>query len=315
MDSSFSIQILGNGSASPNILRSPSAQWIQVEHQYWLMDCGEGTQFRLLEEGLKKSKLNGIIISHLHGDHYFGLFGLLTSMSLGNRQTPLTIIAPARLKAMLDILLNQGGYTLSFEINFIETDEVKSKVRIFEDDYFSIDAFPLEHRIHCCGFKFSFNKTFYHLKPAVLEELDIPVSQYKAIAAGKDFTKENGTIVKNETLTNKEVVHKSYAYCSDTRYFDLLSTYVQHVDLLYHESTFSEENMERALQTFHSTAMQAALVAKNAGVKNLIIGHFSARYTDLAFLLNEAQSVFETTAIAEESKVFEIENSQKLHFV
>lgn len=315
MDSSFSIHILGNGSASPNILRSPSAQWIQVEHQNWLMDCGEGTQFRLLEQGLKKSKLNGVIISHLHGDHYFGLFGLLTSMSLGNRNTPLTLIAPTRLKAMLDMLLNQGGYTLSFEINFIATDDVKSMESIYQDDYFSIDAFPLQHRIHCCGFKFSFNKTFYHLKPAILKELNIPVAHYKTIASGNDYKMDDETLVKNETLTIKEVVNKSYAYCSDTRYFEMLSSYVQDVDLLYHESTFSEDNMERALQTFHSTAMQAALVAKNANVGKLIIGHFSARYTDLDFLLDEAQSVFEATEIAEESKIFEIEHSQKTQFV
>jgi len=310
VDSIFSIQILGNGSASPNILRSPSAQWIQVEQQHWLMDCGEGTQFRLLEQGLKKSKLNGIIISHLHGDHYFGLFGLLTSMSLENRSTPLTIIAPVLLKSMLNMLLNQGGYTLSFEINFIATDEVKTLECLYEHDFFSIDAFPLEHRIHCCGFKFKLNKTIYHLKPAVLEELNIPVAQYKVIAQGEDYQKAGQKPIKNDILTTKEIIDKSYAYCSDTRYFAALSDFVKSVDILYHESTFSEENMERAVQTFHSTAMQAAMVAKNAEVGKLLIGHFSARYTELDFLLAEAQSVFEQTAIAEESIVFNIEQSK-----
>jgi ribonuclease Z len=302
----FDITIIGNGSASPHKTRYPAAQYLSTEGHHWLVDCGEGTQFRLMRMGLKRSKLEGIVITHMHGDHYLGLFGLLSSMSMDQRSKPLYIVGPSSLESLVKAHINQGGYQMSYAIEFIHTDGVKEKVTLLEQGGLKLESFPLQHRIPCWGYRFTYHKQTYHLKLDKIKLLGIPQSAWSQIGKGMDYADDTMNYM-NAELTDKEEQWKSYAYCSDTAYFDELVNYIRGVDLLYHEATFLEAKSIRASETFHATANQAATIALKGQVRDLLIGHFSSRYDELDEFLIEAKQVFESTQIAEQGQVFSIQ--------
>jgi len=301
----FEITIIGNGSASPHKSRFPAAQYVTIENQCWLVDCGEGTQYRLMQMGLKRTKINGIVVTHMHGDHYLGIFGLLSSLAMDQRTKPLFIIGPSSLEKLISAHINQGGYQLGYEITFIGTDDIKEKKMILESGGLKVESFPLQHRIPCWGYRFTFHKITHHLKLDKIKALNIPQKEWSRIGKGADYTLESSQrIYSNSELTEKKELWKSYAYCSDTAYFDELVNYIQGVDMLYHEATFLEAKSIRASETFHSTANQAATIALKGQVGSLIIGHFSSRYDEVDEFLVESKLVFEKTQIAEQGKTF-----------
>ncbi len=260
----------------------------------------------MLKLGLKRSKLTGIVISHLHGDHYFGLFGLLSSMSMDGRHAELVVAGPSALEQMITMHLNQGGYALNYPIRFISTDEVEARETLYEKGNVRVDAFPLKHRVHCTGFVIQYERVIHHLIPEALDEWSVPVEAYKQISTGADYQHHDGTLVSNGALVNREHILKSYAYCSDTCYFEELPEFIKGVDVLYHEATFLDVKAQRARETFHSTASQAATVARQGEVGQLLIGHFSSRYDGVEEFLYEARQVFKNTEIAEYSKSYDV---------
>ena len=302
---SFSLTVLGSSSALPTSTRFPAAYVLNAHERFFLIDCGEGTQIQLRKYKIRLNRLNYIFISHLHGDHIFGLFGLLSSFDLIGRQHELHIYGPNGLSEILNIhfdLLNiHPGYPLT-----IHSVNCKKSERIFEDTRIEVDSFPLKHRIATCGFLFREKPKLRSLKKEMLEVYDIPVKDRANIKNGADFETESGKLIPNKILTSDPPRSRSFAYCTDTIYNRGIITKIKNVDLLFHESTFMEEEASRAKETFHSTAKQAATIAKEAQVKKLLIGHFSARYKDLSPLLAEAKSIFPDVELAEEGKSIEI---------
>ena len=295
------LYILGSSSATPTRERHPSAQILKIESEKILIDCGEGTQSQMIKFGIRHTGINTICISHLHGDHYFGLIGLISTMSLMGRTQSLRLIGPPGLKQILELQIEQGGMSLKFELIFIPTSMDKFE-RIYETDTFEIKTFPLKHRIHCTGFLISEKKKERNLNIERVKELNIPVNDYKKIKLGEDFTNGHGETTMNEDLTFDPPAPKSYAYCSDTIFDPSIAEYVKDCNLLYHEATYMRNLEDRAEMYFHSTAEQAAKIAKLANAAHLIIGHFSSRYDHLGPLLEEAKSVFSKTSLAIEGE-------------
>lgn len=294
---SIKLVILGYNSAIPTAHSHPTAQWLNINEQHFLIDCGEGTQVQLRKAKAKFSKINQIFISHLHGDHVFGLVGLISTFQLLGRNNPLDIFGPIGIK---DFILNQLKHTgahSTFDLIFHELDNKKSEL-IFENKKVQVYTLPLEHRVICNGYLFQEKKALRKLNmAAIAQEPEIEVCDYSNLKLGKDFVKSNGEIIANTQLTSAPTPPKSYAFCSDTRYLPQLATLIQNVDCIYHEATFGEEFKELAYKTGHSTAKQAAEIAQQAHAKRMIIGHFSNRYKDLNVLLHEAQSVFPNTQL------------------
>jgi ribonuclease Z len=295
------LYILGSSSATPTRERHPSAQILKIESEKILIDCGEGTQSQMIKYGLRHTGINTICISHLHGDHYFGLIGLISTMSLMGRTQNLSLIGPPGLKQIIELQIEHGGMSLKFELIFIPTSMDKFE-KIYETDTFEIKTFPLKHRIHCTGFLISEKKKERNLNIERAKELNIPVNDYKKIKLGEDFTNEHGETTKNDALTFDPPAPKSYAYCSDTIFDPSIAEYVKDCNLLYHEATYMRNLEDRAEMYFHSTAEQAAKIAKLANAAHLIIGHFSSRYDHLGPLLEEAKSVFSKTSLAIEGE-------------
>lgn len=299
------LTVLGAGSASPQLHRHPSAFLLAVENEYILIDCGEGTQYRLMELKIKHTRLRTICISHLHGDHYFGLVGLLSSLSLNRRSEPMTLIGPPGLKDILDLQFHHSGTVLSFPLEFIPTSE-DTFSEVLDHHSFRIESFPLIHRVRTTGFKITRKSGPRHLKSDLLPE-NFPIPLIKQLKAGLDVTEPlSGEFYKNEEYTtegDKEVV---FGYCSDTAFNTSLIPVLKGANMIYHEATFSEELAERAEKTNHSTARDAAQIALQAGVGKLLIGHFSSRYKEYESLLAEARTVFEATEIAEEGQSYVI---------
>jgi ribonuclease Z len=288
----FELTILGSSSATPSANRHHTAQVLTIGNQYHLIDCGEGTQMQLMLYKIKHQRITNIYISHLHGDHYFGLAGLLSTMHLQGRQTPLHLFGPPGLSEILMLQLKYSGTNLCFKLVFHELDKVYT--------------IPMEHRIPCCGFLFREKQ-----KPRSLIKEKLPAfltpPQLVRLKWGEDIYNEDGKlIVKNQNVTLPPKRSRSYAYCADSRYKPDLIPQLANVDLLYHEATFTDELRERANYTFHSTAKQAAELAKASQVTQLIIGHFSVRYKDLTPLIEEAQKVFLNTALATEGSIFNV---------
>ena len=301
----FEITILGSSSATPIYNRNPSSQLLNVNDRLFLIDCGEATQQQMLRFGIKAQKIEHIFISHLHGDHYLGLVGLLSSLHLNGRIKPLHIYAPAELLEILNVQFKYSETELRYSIEFHPTHTEKSEL-IFENQDVSVETIVLSHRIPCTGFKFTGKKRLPKIIKEKVEELQISVDHIKLIKKGFDFTDKQGKIHTADELTTAADEPKVYAYCSDTVCNWTYIDQIKNSDLLYHEATFLHEMLERAGETFHTTALQAGEIALKANVKRLLIGHFSARYRDLQPLLDESKSTFANTELAIEGMTFEV---------
>lgn len=293
------VTILGCGSALPIGNRFPSAQVLKHKASFFLIDCGEGTQSRLREQKIPYSKISHIFISHLHGDHFFGLPGLLSSFHLLGRKNPLKLFGPPGLMEILNLQFKYSATFLNYEIEFVEV-EKKEKHLIFESKSIEVFAFPLNHRIACHGYLFKEKKKPSNLIVKRIEAYQIPNFKRANIKLGADFIGEDGTVVPNCELTTPAAAPKSYAYCSDNRIKQSVKKYLEGVNVLYHETTFMENETDRAKKTFHSTTIQAATLAKDLSVDTLIMGHYSARYKDLNPLLLECKSIFENVVLGKE---------------
>lgn len=303
---SLKLTILGFNSAIPKKKSAPTAQLLEICNRHFLIDCGEGTQVQLRKAKAKFSKINHIFISHLHGDHVFGLIGLISTLQLLGKETPLCIFGP---KGIKDFIMNQLRHTqsnCSFELNFKELESSESEL-IFEDDKVEVFTIPLNHRIYTNGYLFREKPKLRKLNiNEVKKYAEIEVCDYQNLKNGRDFELKNGKIIANEFLTLPPEKSHSYAFCSDTRYKPDIVPIIKDVDLLYHESTFLEDLKDMADYTGHSTAKEAAIIARDANVGKLILGHFSNRYKNLDVLLEEAKSVFENSFIPKQLQFFEV---------
>ncbi|NOW94148.1 ribonuclease Z [Mucilaginibacter sp. SG564] len=302
----FEVTILGSSSATPIFNRNPTSQALNINERLYLIDCGEGTQQQMLRFDVKASRIDHIFISHLHGDHYLGLIGLLSSMHLNGRKKALYLFGPAHLKEIIDLQFKYSETVLQFPLEFTAIDAQKSEVIVDNSDVV-VETIPLDHRIACTGFLFKEKKRLRKLIKEKIEALSIPVEYYSALKRGNDYTSASGEVYKNESLTIDSQIPKSYAYCSDTLYNEQYFEQISNVTMLYHEATFLNDMLDRAKDTHHTTALQAAEIALKTKAKKLLIGHFSARYKTLNELLDEARSVFPETELAIEGKTFPIE--------
>ncbi len=305
MRQSFDLLILGSSSASPTSNRNASAQLLNVAERYFLIDCGEATQIQLRRFKAKFQAIDHIFISHLHGDHFFGLPGLLSSMHLLGRQQTLSIYAPPGLKELMDKLNKVSETKLNFTIQWHETSQGTSKM-LFEDEKVEVYSFPLQHRIHCTGFLFREKKHPRKIDKYKLEKNKVSTADIQLLRHGMDVVNADGELIKNAEVTIDPLPPRSFAYCSDTRYNEEVCSYIQGVDLLYHESTFLDDQAPRAAKTFHSTAKQAADIALKAGAKQLLLGHFSARYRVLDDFLKEASEIYPNCVLASDGKLIKI---------
>lgn len=301
------LHIIGTGSATPARERHPSAQVLKIGSSKLLIDCGEGTQMQLLKRGIKHTGIDYICISHLHGDHYFGLIGLLSTMSLMGRTQELTLIGPPELKEILDLQIRIGNINLHYALNHIATNGNLAE-QVLVTDEFSVHTIPLKHRIHCTGYKITEAPKPRHLNIDAVKAHGIPLENYKSIKSGQDYITPQGEKISNQSLTTDPERSRSFAYCSDTIFDPGIVEHIQGVDVLYHESTYTRDLIDRANLYFHSTAEQAATIALQAGVGQLLIGHFSSRYDteNLQSLLDEAREVFPNTELAIEGRVFPV---------
>ena len=296
----FEINILGCGSALPTTRHFSSSQVVNIREKLFMIDCGEGAQLQLRRSKLKFTRLNHIFISHLHGDHCFGLMGLISTFGLLGRTAQLHIYAHADLEKLLQPQLDFFCKGMTYEVVFHNIDPTQAAV-IYEDRSVTVTTIPLRHRIPSCGFLFQEKKTPNHIIRDMIDFYRIPVSQLNKIKNGEDYITEEGVVVPNNRLTTPSAAPRSYAYCSDTLYLKSIIPQIKGADLLFHEATFMSADDARAKETYHSTALQAAQIAKEAEVKQLVIGHFSARYEDEILLLKESQTVFPQTILAKEN--------------
>jgi ribonuclease Z len=301
----FEVTILGSNSAIPANGRFPTSQVLNVSEQLYLIDCGEGTQWRMQECNIKKNKINEIFISHLHGDHIFGLIGLLTSYSLARRTEPIKIYSPKGMEEIIEVQLRHISGALSFSLTFHELDTTRHQL-IFEDNLIEVFTIPLKHRIPTCGFLFREKPHPLNINPAKIVAFKIPVEKIRAIKNGADLKLSNGEIIPNAELTYPPQEGRSFAFCSDTVYDESIVPFIKGIDLLYHEATFLHDLEHLAEETMHSTVKQAATIAQKAKVGQLIIGHYSSRYKDLAPLLDEAQKVFSNTVLGIEGETVSV---------
>ena len=301
----FEVTILGSSSATPIYNRNPTAQLLNCNEKFYLIDCGEGTQQQLIRYGFKASKIDYVFISHLHGDHYFGLIGLLSSMHLNGRIKPIQIFAPAPLMDILSLQFRHSETILRYPIEFVAT-TADQPAQIFQNNDLVVTTVVLNHRIPCTGFRFTQKKRLRKLMVEKLEEEQIGVEYYPLLKRGVDLDLPDGRVLLNKDYTLDSDAPRSYGYCSDTLRDERYFSGIQNCDLLYHEATFLHEMVDRANQTHHTTALQAAEIAKDNGAKKLLIGHFSSRYKTLQPVLDEAQSIFEQTQLAIEGVTYTI---------
>jgi ribonuclease Z len=302
---SFQITILGTGSATPVLTRNPTAHHLQIEQDGYLIDCGEGTQNQLLKYKIRSTRIKYIFITHLHGDHYFGLIGLISTLNMHRRTDDLWVFGPKGLAEIITIQLKYSDAWLNFKLHFVETDTGKS-YQLFENEHVTVTTIPLIHRVPCCGFLFKEKP----LKNKIVKEImpkNLTIEQIKMLKNGEDVLDENGDLkYKNADYTMPAGKCRSYAFCSDSLYHEPIIEIIKDVEVLYHEATFLHELLPRAIQTNHTTAYQAGLIAQQANANKLIIGHFSSRYKDLEPILEEAKAVFDNTILAEEGMVIEL---------
>ena len=307
---SYKLTILGCDSAIPTINKQQTAQLLNVNERFFLIDCGENTQVQLRKYQLSFQRINHIFISHLHGDHYFGLIGLITSMHLLGRKKELHIYAHIELKEIINVQLTASNTTLNFPLFFHEIPK-DEEVILFKDDTLEVRNIILDHTIVCSGFVFKEIKHKRKIKKEKLEKFEIPFDKIPELRKGKDIKLDNGKVILNSDVTKDPTAPFSYAYCTDTRFCLDIVKKIKNADVLYHETTFSDKDFEIANKTGHSTTKEAAKIAKKANVKRLIIGHYSKRYSNLNELLQESKEIFENTFLAKEGDILDFETLYK----
>ncbi len=302
---SFNITILGNGSAVPTSFQHPSSQLVTYGSKRFLIDCGEGTQMQMIAFKTGHRNIDHIFISHLHGDHFFGLIGLVNTFHLFGRTNPLHIYAPSDIRKIIDVQLAASKTTLRYNIIYHALEHNTEKP-IYEDNSLQIVHFPLNHRIPTYGFVFKEKAGDRKLKKSFVAEFNPSIEEMHAVKQGLDFETETGRRIDNREITDPPPSPRSYAFCSDTAYFEEVIPFIRKVDLLYHEATFDNSQEEQAADKYHSTAAQAALIAKKAEVGKLLLGHYSARFKDNAHLLLEAKEVFSNSELSVEGERYEL---------
>jgi len=301
----FELLILGSSSAAPTSYRNPSAQLLNIAERFFLIDCGEATQIQLRKYKAKFQKIDHIFISHLHGDHFFGLPGLLSSMHLLGRKQEINIYAAEPLKEIIDKINSVSETRMNYEVKWHFTKDDKLNL-LFEDEKTQVFSFPMKHRIFCTGFLFKEKPLMRKIDKFQLEKNNISTAEIQKLRNGEDVLNEDGVLIKNKAVTIDPEPPRSFAYCSDTIYDEDMIQYIKNVNLLYHESTFLNDKVKRAKETFHSTAEQAAMIAAKADVNHLLLGHYSARYTDTELFVNEASPFFKNLTLANEGKKIKI---------
>lgn len=299
----LAVTILGNNSALPAYDRHPTAQVVTLDEHLFLVDCGEGTQMQLSRYKMRRSRISHIFISHLHGDHYFGLIGLITSMGLMNREHDLHLFAPAPLKDLIAWQLNVAATALPYTLHF---HPLEGDGTIVKTDKFEVKAFKVFHRIDCWGFRFSQVKPPRKLNPVKALDHGVPSAFFDRLKQGEDYINQSGQLIKNEWVTDPGTHPKSYAFAADTAYNEAVAEKVYGVDLLYHEATYLKDLEDRAAARFHCTTTQAAMIAKKAAVGKLLVGHFSSKYEKLDLFEQEAKDVFPNTELALEGVTYKV---------
>jgi len=303
----FTVSVLGSGAAIPMIHRNPSAQLINVHEKLFLFDCGEGTQVQLRKNRVRLQKINHIFISHLHGDHYFGLIGFITSMHLLGREKDLHIFAHPSLEKIIKLHLETSQTILKYGLIFHAIDPSLNEV-ILDNSTVTVSTLPMNHNFPTCGFLIREKQGRPNIRKDFVAGHDLSIDDFRLIKAGNDFIDADGHVYPHADITIPPEEARAYAYCTDTAYYEPLVPLIHEVDLLYHEATFMDDKEKDAEAKFHSTARQAAAIAKKAEVKKLMLGHYSARYKNLDGLLSEAKDVFPETILAEDGLVVEVLN-------
>ena len=298
----FEVTVLGCGSALPTVKHNGSGMVVNIREKYFLVDCAEGTQVELRRNHIHLNRLFNVFITHLHGDHCFGLMGLISTLGLLGRTAPLHVYGPQDIETLFQPLIDYHCNGMTYEVVFHPID-THQNVCIYEDKSLQVFSIPLKHRIRCCGYYFKEKELSRHILKEAIEKYDIPISQINNVKAGLDYVMPNGQIIKNEVLTTPPSPARSFAYCSDTVSRPEIAEMMKGVDLLYHEATFAESEKLLCSKVYHSTAKQAAEIARLAGAKQLMLGHYSSRYNDETILQKEAAEVFENTILAKEGLV------------
>ena len=298
------LTILGCYAATPRTFTNPTSQILEIKNRLFLIDCGEGTQVQLRKNKIRFSKINHIFISHLHGDHFFGLVGLVSTFTLLNRTTDLHIYGPKGIKEIIKLQLRLSNSWTNYNLFFHELESLESEI-IFEDEKVLVKTIPLKHRVYTNGFLFQEKIGDRKLNFDAVQNYEIERCYYQKMKNGSDITLEDGRIIENEKLTFDPVPAKNYAFCSDTAYNEAMIPTIENIDVLYHESTFLQSEESLAKKTFHSTAKEAATIALKANAKQLILGHYSTRYENIELFKEEAETVFPEVLLADDGKIFE----------
>ena len=301
----MNLTILGCYAATPRTFTNPTSQVLEIRHRLFLIDCGEGTQVQLRKNKIKFSAINHIFISHLHGDHFYGLIGLISTFNLLNRNNDLTVYGPKGIQEIINLQLKLANSWPQYKLHFVELTNTESEI-IFEDDKVIVKTIPLKHRVYTNGFLFQEKIKERKLNVNAVQNYEIETCYFQNIKNGKDIILEDGRIVLNSELTFNPEQPKSYAFCSDTIYNESIIPIIKNVDVLYHETTFLESEAALATKTMHSTAKEAARIALQANCKQLILGHYSTRYESIKLFREEAQTIFENTLLGDDGKVFEL---------
>lgn len=301
----FRVHILGCGSALPTQKHNPSSQIVEIRGKLFMIDCGEGTQLQLRRSHVSFTRIQAVFISHLHGDHCFGLIGMISTFGMLGRTATLHVYAPKEFEMMLDEQMKLFCNGLDYKVEFHAIDTTKKQV-IFEDRSLFVETIPLEHRVPCCGFLFREKPTLPHIRRQMIDYYQIPISHIMRIKQGEDWVTEDGEVIPNSRLVSPADPARCYAYCSDTRYIPQLHKMIDGVNLLYHESTYDTSCESRAKLYYHSTGEQAATVARDAHAGQLLLGHFSARYENETGILQEAKAIFPNTSLANENMTVDV---------
>ena len=301
----FRVHILGCGSALPTLRHYASSQVVEIRGKLMMIDCGEGTQMQLRRSHTRFTKLSCVFITHVHGDHCFGLIGMISTFGLLGRTAPLHVYGPVELGDMLSQQMKFFCHDLGFDVQFHAVDTTVNSV-VYEDRSLTVETIPLHHRLPTCGYLFRERQTLPHIRREIVDFYNIPTCHIHNIKLGADWTTPDGEVIENQRLVTPAEPARSYAYCSDTRYIPTLHEMLKGVTTIYHESTYGEDNKQLAEKYNHSTALEAATVARDAGAQQLLLGHYSSRYDDETVLLKEAQTVFKNTILTQEMMIIDV---------